>query len=133
MKNFGLVNACTFSMEHILYSIFYLMHYKILMNIIKYGSDLRGFRLKGFGLARLYCTIIHYFSYVIFIISVIADFVACVFKPISNFSNYPKIDCYVSELECLCYCNGMLGSEAVCLTTVLAGGMNVGLVWDLGK
>ena len=38
---------CTFSMEHI-------MHHKILMRI--WGSDLRGFRIKGFGLARVHCT-----------------------------------------------------------------------------
>ena len=45
---------CTFSMEHILYSIY------ALQNINEYhyiwGSDLQEFGLKGFGLTRVYCT-----------------------------------------------------------------------------
>ena len=45
---------CTFSMEHILFNA-----PQNINDIIKYeGLDLRGFILKGFRLARVYCTII---------------------------------------------------------------------------
>ena len=45
---------CTFSMEHILIILF-----NALQNVNEYhyiwGSDLREFGLKGFGLTRVYC------------------------------------------------------------------------------
>ena len=38
------------------YSIFYLMHHNINEYNYIWGSNLGEFRLKGFGLARVYCT-----------------------------------------------------------------------------
>ena len=67
------------------------------MNIIKYhltwGSDLRGFGLKGFGLARVYCTTF------LFVFKNV--FVTCIKAMLFRFSRKP-----VNEAE-LRDCNGI--------------------------